>query len=202
MYRIRRMQCHRNSWTISRTLRLRIGQRWAEDGMRKCEVIFAQALRWLPYKISFVYPNSRGLSWGTLVQNLHNFHKFFVTQLWRSSLTFSSQQSSSDGQRRGFGYSASVLPGAAWIVGRRGDGSQRSEFSGQRSEGKEAWSEGHGAWGRRQILKVGNQRSEDRWQTTEDWNKRSHMKSEIKKNFFIPVKLGFWFHRTTVGLAD
>ena len=37
-------QNHRNSETISRILRLRIGRRWPEDGMRKCEVIFAQAL--------------------------------------------------------------------------------------------------------------------------------------------------------------
>ena len=39
-----KLQNHRNSGTISRTLRLRIGQSWPEDGMRKCEVIFAQAL--------------------------------------------------------------------------------------------------------------------------------------------------------------
>jgi hypothetical protein len=32
------------SGTISRTLRLRIGQRWPEDGMRKCQVIFERAL--------------------------------------------------------------------------------------------------------------------------------------------------------------
>jgi len=37
-------QIHRNSSTISRILRLRRRQRWAEDGMRKCEVIFTQAL--------------------------------------------------------------------------------------------------------------------------------------------------------------
>jgi len=37
-------QIHRNSSTISRILRLRRRQRWAEDGMRKCEVFFAQAL--------------------------------------------------------------------------------------------------------------------------------------------------------------
>jgi hypothetical protein len=30
---------------MSRTLRLRIGQRWPEDAMRKYGVIFAQALR-------------------------------------------------------------------------------------------------------------------------------------------------------------
>ena len=30
---------------ITRILRLRRRQRWAEDGMRKCEVIFAQAQR-------------------------------------------------------------------------------------------------------------------------------------------------------------
>ena len=35
-----KLQRHRNSGTISRTLRLRIGRRWPEDGMRKCEVIF------------------------------------------------------------------------------------------------------------------------------------------------------------------
>jgi hypothetical protein len=39
-------QIHRDSSTISRILRLRCRQRWAEDGMRKCEVIFAQALRY------------------------------------------------------------------------------------------------------------------------------------------------------------
>ena len=38
-------QSHRNSITISRTLRLRRRQRWPGDGMRKCEVVFAQALR-------------------------------------------------------------------------------------------------------------------------------------------------------------
>jgi len=38
-------QTHRNSITISRILRLRRRQRWAKDGMRKCEVIFAQAFR-------------------------------------------------------------------------------------------------------------------------------------------------------------
>ena len=38
-------QIHRNSRAISRILRLRRRQRWAEDGMRKCEVIFAQAQR-------------------------------------------------------------------------------------------------------------------------------------------------------------
>ena len=37
-------QNHRNSGTISRILRLRIGRRWSVDGMRKCEVIFAHAL--------------------------------------------------------------------------------------------------------------------------------------------------------------
>jgi hypothetical protein len=37
-------QNHRNSNTISRILRLRRNQRWPEAGMRKCEVIFAQAL--------------------------------------------------------------------------------------------------------------------------------------------------------------
>jgi hypothetical protein len=31
---------HRNNRIISRILRLRNGQRWPEDGMRKCEVIF------------------------------------------------------------------------------------------------------------------------------------------------------------------
>jgi len=35
-----KLQSHRNSGPISRTLRLRIGRRWPEDGMRKCEVIF------------------------------------------------------------------------------------------------------------------------------------------------------------------
>ncbi len=30
--------------TISGILRLRIGQRWPEDGMRKCQVIYAPAL--------------------------------------------------------------------------------------------------------------------------------------------------------------
>ncbi len=30
--------------TISRTLRLRIGQRWPEDGMQKCQVIIERAL--------------------------------------------------------------------------------------------------------------------------------------------------------------
>ena len=43
-------QIHRDSPAniggISRILRLRCRQRWAEDGMRKCEVIFAQALRY------------------------------------------------------------------------------------------------------------------------------------------------------------
>jgi hypothetical protein len=38
-------QNHRNSIIISRILRLRRRQRWPEDGMRKCEVIFTQALR-------------------------------------------------------------------------------------------------------------------------------------------------------------
>ena len=38
-------QNHSNSRTLSRILRLRIGQRWPEDGMLKCEVIFARALR-------------------------------------------------------------------------------------------------------------------------------------------------------------
>jgi len=38
-------QIHRNSRPISRILRLRRRQRWAEDGMRKFEVIFAQAQR-------------------------------------------------------------------------------------------------------------------------------------------------------------
>ena len=37
-------QTHTNSRTISRILRLRIGQTWAEDGMQKCDVIFARAL--------------------------------------------------------------------------------------------------------------------------------------------------------------
>jgi len=37
-------QNHRNSNTISRILRLTRNQRWPEAGMRKCEVIFAQAL--------------------------------------------------------------------------------------------------------------------------------------------------------------
>ncbi len=41
-------QNHSNSRTLSRILRLRIGQRWPEDGMRKCEVIFARALRRRP----------------------------------------------------------------------------------------------------------------------------------------------------------
>jgi hypothetical protein len=31
---------------ISRILRLRCRQRWAEGGMRKCDVIFAEALRY------------------------------------------------------------------------------------------------------------------------------------------------------------
>jgi len=38
-------QNHRNSSTISRILRLRRGRRWPEAGMRKCGVVFAQALR-------------------------------------------------------------------------------------------------------------------------------------------------------------
>jgi hypothetical protein len=36
---------HSNNRALSRILRLRIGQRWPEDGVRKCEVIFARALR-------------------------------------------------------------------------------------------------------------------------------------------------------------
>ena len=43
-------QIHRDSPAniggISSILRLRCGQRWFEDGMRKCDVIFAQALRY------------------------------------------------------------------------------------------------------------------------------------------------------------
>jgi len=36
---------HGNNSVILRILRMKIGQRWPEDEMRKCEVIFAQALR-------------------------------------------------------------------------------------------------------------------------------------------------------------
>ena len=34
-------QNHRNSSTISRILRLKSNQKWSEDGMPKCAVIFA-----------------------------------------------------------------------------------------------------------------------------------------------------------------
>ena len=34
-------QNQRDSTTIARILRLRSGQRWPEDGMQKCKVIFA-----------------------------------------------------------------------------------------------------------------------------------------------------------------
>ncbi len=44
-----KLQSHSNSRPISRTLRLRIGQRWSEDGMLKCEVIFARALSQMSY---------------------------------------------------------------------------------------------------------------------------------------------------------
>ena len=37
-------QNRRNSRTISRILRVRRNRRWPEAGMRKCEVVFAQAL--------------------------------------------------------------------------------------------------------------------------------------------------------------
>jgi len=37
-------QGRRNSTTISRTLRLRNGQRWPEDEMRKCEISFSRTL--------------------------------------------------------------------------------------------------------------------------------------------------------------
>ena len=36
-----KLQSHRHSGPIARTLSLRIGQRWPEDEMQKCEVIFA-----------------------------------------------------------------------------------------------------------------------------------------------------------------
>ena len=36
-----KLQSHSHSRPMSRNLRLRTGQRWPEDGMRKCEVIFA-----------------------------------------------------------------------------------------------------------------------------------------------------------------
>ena len=52
-------QSHRNSITISRTLRLRRRQRWPGDGMRKCEVIFAQALSFLSVKFCLLYVNRR-----------------------------------------------------------------------------------------------------------------------------------------------
>jgi len=45
-------QNHRNSGPISRILRVRIGRRWPEDGMRKCEVIFARALSSCPSRNS------------------------------------------------------------------------------------------------------------------------------------------------------
>ena len=49
---------------ISRILRLMYRQRWAEDGMQKCEVIFAQALSLVEI---------------TKIQPLHNKKPFFFT---------------------------------------------------------------------------------------------------------------------------
>ncbi|MBN1662518.1 MAG: hypothetical protein JW943_02845, partial [Deltaproteobacteria bacterium] len=63
-------QIHRNSITISRILRLRHRQRWAEDGMRKCEVIVAQALR--PRMVTMLM--------------LKQFMRLIILAIWRLSI--------------------------------------------------------------------------------------------------------------------
>jgi len=53
-------QKHRNSITVSRILRLRRRQRWPEDGMRKCEVIFTQVLSQCRFK-KRAFPKAKAL---------------------------------------------------------------------------------------------------------------------------------------------
>ena len=115
-------QKHRNSSTISSIseshrlayLRLRRSQRWPEDGMRKCEVIFARALKENPVK----RPHHIGvIGAGTCPVNTYGIAKSLGFEIGKKGWTLvcGGLQGVMEGAARGCseagGMSLGILPG-------------------------------------------------------------------------------------------